>query len=102
MSIPIEPLNMHGHANTWEEELQEVAGERDELRARIKELEAERDSLLMTSLSRFDEIELLGRERDELRAFQADIFEVYGGNYEPEGRLADLSRVIERAMYRHD
>jgi hypothetical protein len=37
-------------------------------------------------------------EVERLRAFQAEIFEVYGGNYEPEGRLKDLTAVIERAM----
>lgn len=34
------PLNMHGHANTWEEELLEVAAERDQLKAQL----AERDT----------------------------------------------------------
>jgi hypothetical protein len=31
----MEPLNMHGHANTFEEELVEVCRERDELRAAL-------------------------------------------------------------------
>lgn len=34
-------------------------------------------------------------EYARLRAFRDKILEVYGGNYEPEGRLADLSDVIE-------
>ena len=32
------PLNMHGHANTSEEELLEIARERDALRAEVAEL----------------------------------------------------------------
>src|SRR5215218_10034249 len=38
-SSKMEPLNMHGHANTWQEELLEVAKERDELRAEIERLQ---------------------------------------------------------------
>jgi hypothetical protein len=33
----MQPLNMTGHANTWEEELQEVLAERDRLRAALGE-----------------------------------------------------------------
>lgn len=40
MTDNIEPLNMHGHANTWAEELSEVAQERDELRAEVARLQA--------------------------------------------------------------
>jgi predicted nucleic acid-binding Zn-ribbon protein len=31
----VEPLNMHGHANTFEEELVEVCREREELREKL-------------------------------------------------------------------
>jgi hypothetical protein len=34
----MKPLNMHGHANTWEEELIEVCRERDQLRAEVERL----------------------------------------------------------------
>jgi hypothetical protein len=39
-STKLEPLNMHGHANTWEEELLETAREREELRAENERLRA--------------------------------------------------------------
>lgn len=37
-------------------------------RAEIKRLESERDSLMLTSLARFDDLDLTGRERNRLRA----------------------------------
>ena len=42
-SMPDEltPLNMRGHANTWEEELLETLAERDQLRAANERLQAE-------------------------------------------------------------
>jgi len=40
------PLNMHGHANTWEEELLETARERDELRAENERLRAQPENRL--------------------------------------------------------
>ena len=53
-STKLEPLNMHGHANTWEEELLETARECAELRA-------ENDEMLTKIVELLD-------ERDELRA----------------------------------
>jgi hypothetical protein len=40
MTDKLEPLNMHGHAHTWEEELLEVCAERAALRDESERLRA--------------------------------------------------------------
>jgi chromosome segregation ATPase len=56
----IEPLNMHGHANTFEEELQEVCKERDALRASLNfaaETDTKQTQTIIALRARLDEIE---------------------------------------------
>jgi predicted nuclease with TOPRIM domain len=62
----IEPLNMHGHANTWEEELQEVCAERDALRAEIERLTTWKDQLVEQNRHLLDENAKLQREKQAM------------------------------------
>ena len=46
MTDKLEPLNMEGHANTYEEELIEVVAERNDLRAEVERLRAQNEWLV--------------------------------------------------------
>jgi hypothetical protein len=66
------------------------------------EVPADEPARLARERSEYEaQLATLTAENERLRQFQADIFEVYGGNYEPKGRLKDLSAVIERALDQH-
>ncbi len=77
----------------------EILRERDELRAEVERLRAILGG--MADLPTWaEEMGELQAENERLRAFRDSIFEAYGGNYEPDGRLADLGRIIEAEFAR--
>lgn len=100
MTDNVEPLNMHGHANTWEEELLEVAQERDELRAENGRLRTDREQIFIENERLRTATELAFAENDTLRAALKNLLRQcnrdLGGLH--EGPLSDARREARAAL----
>lgn len=88
----MQPLNMHGHANTWEEELQEVCAERDALRAENERLKASEIWVADAWVPKSREGELL-TEIDRLKSQMAEYLEHYKTW---DKSLAEIERLTRR------